>query len=76
MALAKIKLPKKSSIMGFANGVNASFTVVILSIVKKMGIKRAVTGIGIHSVTHHTTTRRNTANRSWALGFSESMGAK
>ena len=69
MALARIKLPKKSMIIGLANGANASLTGVIWKTVKNTGIKRAVTGIGIHSVTHQTTTRRKTAISRLALRF-------
>jgi hypothetical protein len=55
--------------IGLANGEKASPTEHMRRIVRKTGIKRAVIGIGIHSVTHQTTINRNTDKRWWALGF-------
>jgi hypothetical protein len=55
--------------IGLAKGAKASFTGQIRKIVRRTGIIRAVIGIGIHSVTHQTTTRRKTARRLCASGF-------
>jgi hypothetical protein len=56
-------------IIGLANGANASLTGVIWKTVKNTGMRRAVTGIGIHSVTHQTTIKRKTASNRLALRF-------
>jgi hypothetical protein len=63
MARAKIKLPKKSIIIGFAKGARASLMEAIWKTVMNTGIRRAVIGIGIHSVTHQTTIIRKMARR-------------
>lgn len=48
---------------GVANGAKASFAVSMPKRVMSTGAKRAVTGIGMHSVTHQTTTRANMQRR-------------
>jgi len=76
MALARIKLPRKSMMMGLAKGTKASFTDETLKTVMSMGTSRAVMGIGIHSVTHQVTMKRNMAKRWCALGFCGRRGEK
>jgi hypothetical protein len=56
-----MKLPRKSIMIGLAKGAKASLAVEMEKTVMKTGMRRAVIGMGIHSVTHHTTTRRKTA---------------
>ena len=63
MALARTKLPRKSMMIGLAKGAKASLTDATLKAVISTGTSRAVTGIGIHSVTHQVTTRKNMARR-------------